>query len=753
MNYRNYLLGCAIAWTLTAPAWGYVDISPTLGYLIKEADCIAVLRVEKIQVEKRVVLYEKIADLKGKFPQKISKHHLAGGFHPREPKMVIEWAEPGETAIAFISGRVAVVCIGRYWYQCSETVDGWWTMSTGRPELSLAYYGRTDQLCEALTGILAGKEVVVPAVNHGKQMGVWQYGNVAFRKVLRGKDCPVWRIKASQKMPDSVWEIGERNSSWVAGTGAVGTEDIPNLVRALRDSNRGDLARSHAATDLGLIGWKARPALPSLQKAALDKSPLVRIQAALAAALISEEYDRPLRELQKDLTDPSPIFRRMAAEAIGDLGSSARTAVPALCDALKDTEAHVRWAAADALGRIGPAASAAVPALANALRDEQIRVVAADALGAIGTASRGAVPVLVDAVKGGDEEFQWTSAIALSRIDAEAARVGMPLFIKRLQSDDLRARWDAMMFIAPMGGNAKEAAPAVLAMVKRGNGIAAGTLAAIAGPDAVEALPVLLRVLADDWDTSLEIAMIGKAAIPPLLKTLEDPELVAKHPLAIKTLGILSSVARDEVVPILIRSLKSPDAKVRKASATALATVDLAAVGATEALWGSLEDADPIVRLAAARALLARRAPEVDRAVDPLVELLAHEAAEVRRDAAMVLGDLGGPAKRALPALKLLRRDAKEAAVRSAAAWAVARIVAAEANLDAVAVLVQTLKDRDPLARRDAARQLGTIGLDARTACLALAEAKLDDDDRVRRAAIKALERINAAVGGDDGGE
>ncbi len=344
----------------------------------------AYCRLTRSNSKSDIILFKKVADLKGKFSQETVKHHLAGGFHPREPKMVLEWAEPGKNVIAFVTGKVAVVCIGRYWYQCSETADGWWTMSSGRPELSLAYYGRSDQLRKALTEILAGKEVVIPAVNHGTRMGVWQYSNVAFQKVLRGKDCPVWRIKASTKMPESIWQIGDRDSPWVVGPGAVGTEDIPNLIRALTDFSKDDRVRSHAAIDLGLIGWKARPALPALQKAFEDKSPLVRLRAARAAALIGEDYDVPVKELQKSLKDPAPTIRRHGAEAIGDLGTAAKAAVPALRDLLKDMEPNVRWAAADALGRIGPAASAAVPALADALRDKEIRVMAADALGAIG---------------------------------------------------------------------------------------------------------------------------------------------------------------------------------------------------------------------------------------------------------------------------------------------------------------------------------------------------------------------------------
>src|SRR5581483_11931753 len=134
-------------------------------------------------------------------------------------------------------------------------------------------------------------------------------------------------------------------------------------------------------------------------------------------------------------------------------------------------------------GGTGPGRGAARP---------ELRVIAADALGGIGPASRGACPLLADALQDKDTDFRWTAAIALSRIDPHAARPAVPLFAEKLRQGDLRARWDACMYLQPMGLEAKEAAEAVREWAKGGNGIAACTLATIAGPDAIEVLPKLL---------------------------------------------------------------------------------------------------------------------------------------------------------------------------------------------------------------------------------------------------------------------
>jgi HEAT repeat protein len=736
------LLLCALVLIVTAnPARAYVDVSPTLGWLIKDAESITVLQVEKVSHEKKAILFKKVADLKGNFPDTAVRHQVAEGFHPREPKLVLDWAEPGKLAVCFSRGKGAVVCIGRYWYQCGALEDSWWAMTTGRPELGLAFYGRVETLRDALVKILAGKEIVITAVSHGAHNGLWQYNNVAFQKVLRGKASPVWRIRASLKMPDSVWQVSATDSGWVVGTGFADTENIPTLVKTLENKEAESLTRSRAASDLGLMGWKAAAALPALRRACGDADPLVRVRAARATALISEEFQVPIKVLRDSLKQQNPAIRKAAAISLGDLGADGRGAVAGLRDALQDSDVGVRWSAAEALGRIGPDAAAAVPALAAALRDPALCVIAADALGGIGAPARGAVPLLSDALKQKDADLRWTAAIALTRIDARAAKAALPLFIDKLVNGDLRARWDASMYIAPMGLEAKEAAPALRAWAKGGNGIAAATLAAIAGPEAIDVLSTLLGILDDEWDTSDSIAQIGPAAVPGVLKLLEDKKL-KNHHLAIKALGLLAPKA-PQCIPILIASLRSPEVSVRKAAALALGNIQPRVQKAAEPLGDALRDEDAAVRLAAAAALRSIRGAESEPAVPALIGLLTHSHADVRRDAAVGLAAYGAAAKAADAPLRAALNDA-DAGVRSAAACALARITGSAANHDAVAIMLEALKDKDARARQEAARFLGVVGPDARDAIAPLTQARYDENEDVRRAATEALAKIQA---------
>ncbi len=715
----------------------YVDISPTLGYIIKDSTSIVVLQVDKVSVEKRGVIFKKIADLKKPLPDDVMRHHLEQGSHPREPRIVLDWAQPGKTAIAFINDKTALICIGEYWYECVYRADSWWIMNSGRPELSLAYFGAAEKLRDAVTAILAGKEVVITAVNHGAKYGVFQYENVAFHKALRGKDCPLFRIKASLEMPPTVWRVSAKDSPWVVGVGAYGTEDIPALVDALKAPEA--KVRIKAADDLGLIGWRARSAAPILMKMCEDADPYIRISAARAVDLVGGEVAFPVSVLGDILKNENAEVRRAAATALGDLEADGKGAVTPLQEALRDPDSGVRWMAAEALGRIGPDAAPAVSALAEALRDPAVRVMAADALAGIGKAARGAVPLLVDGIKDPDPDFRWTSAVALTQIDAKSARAALPMFIAKLKDPDHRIRWDAMAYIVPMGHEAKDAAPAVRAMVKRGNGVASACLAAIAGPDAIDALPVLLHVLADDWDTTASIAQIGPAALPELLKLIDNPE-AKNHHLGIKAIGMLAKQT-DKAIPALIECLRNRDPIARRAAASTLGNVEPRSKEIAAGLRETLKDADASVRYAAALALRPYNGAEAGFAVSALMELLTQDGADIRRDAILALAEFGTYAKASLPLLHKLQDDPDQR-VRNAASWAEARITSATANRLAVASLVAALKDRDPRARQDAARLLGALGPDARDAISALGEARQDDVDAVRMTAAEALLKI-----------
>src|SRR5262249_33608043 len=61
------------------PAHGYIDIPvPSLARLCEDTQAIAVLRVERVNLPKRGIVYRKARDLKGSFPA--HKHYFGDTF-------------------------------------------------------------------------------------------------------------------------------------------------------------------------------------------------------------------------------------------------------------------------------------------------------------------------------------------------------------------------------------------------------------------------------------------------------------------------------------------------------------------------------------------------------------------------------------------------------------------------------------------------------------------------------------------------
>jgi hypothetical protein len=99
----------------TSPAWGYIEVPYTLGRLAQESTHIVVMKVEKVNKERKLIYYKKVADLKGKHPTEDIKHVITNGFHAREPKFIMDWAEPGKLALFFHNGGASETCIGDYY--------------------------------------------------------------------------------------------------------------------------------------------------------------------------------------------------------------------------------------------------------------------------------------------------------------------------------------------------------------------------------------------------------------------------------------------------------------------------------------------------------------------------------------------------------------------------------------------------------------------------------------------------------------
>jgi hypothetical protein len=148
------------------------------------------MRVEKVDKEKNLILFRKIADIKGKSPTEVIKHNIGrGGFHPREWQIIMDWAEVGKTAVFFNNGGASETCIAGYWYQAYPNGE-WWGMSHAEPYMLRSYTGNPEKLAALVTSMLAGQEVVTPCLVDGD------------KNALQLRTAKVQRMKASLKIQD-----------------------------------------------------------------------------------------------------------------------------------------------------------------------------------------------------------------------------------------------------------------------------------------------------------------------------------------------------------------------------------------------------------------------------------------------------------------------------------------------------------------------------------------------------------------------
>jgi len=370
------------------PVLPYIDHIAiyTLGFVVNQSTQVAVLRVDRVSRDKKVIVFRKIEDLKGRFPQEECKVQVTDGFRSHESHLFLGWADPGRTAIAFSDGTTTQLCLGTLWYEVVSRPEAptWWIMTHLQSNLSYAYHGSAPKLVRAVSEMLAGKEAVISVVGYAGDSA--NQRRQLFKNIFRGKDELVVRQKASLKMPSYAYDY---TPSLLVGFGAGGPEDVPPLLLELKNAQ--PRVRRDAAEELGRIRGAAGTSVPPLEQALRDPSAEVRVAAAGALAAIDPaRADAAVQVAIEALKDKSDAARRAAAWMLGDLEKKAAPACATLSAMLRDPDGELRWAAANALGEIGPASAGALPGLLALLsdKDANLRATAADALAQIGGEAR-----------------------------------------------------------------------------------------------------------------------------------------------------------------------------------------------------------------------------------------------------------------------------------------------------------------------------------------------------------------------------
>ncbi|OWK36738.1 FG-GAP repeat domain-containing protein [Fimbriiglobus ruber] len=186
----RFLLGVLCLAVVAVPAPAYVEAPMSLGSVIQQSVVICSMVVTKVDKQNNLIIFQKVADIKGKHPQDVIKHNIGrGGLRAGEWEEIMRWAEVGKPAIFFHNGSASETYIGQTWYQAYPNGE-WWGMSHGEPFLMRSYSGKVDKLPGFVAEIVAGKEVIVPCMVDGD------------KETLHKKTAKVQRVKASLKIQD-----------------------------------------------------------------------------------------------------------------------------------------------------------------------------------------------------------------------------------------------------------------------------------------------------------------------------------------------------------------------------------------------------------------------------------------------------------------------------------------------------------------------------------------------------------------------
>lgn len=454
-----------------------------------------------------------------------------------------------------------------------------------------------------------------------------------------------------------------RTAEALGAIGEAAADVAGQLAEAAEDEN--DRVRAKAVEALGKIGEAAAGvAVPRLVRALRDQDDWV---IALAAEALGEMGDAAadvaLPALVRSLAHANPQVRANAAEALGKLGPAARVVVSALEGAAaNDPDGAVRRAAVEALAEIGRPRPASVAVVRTALADPDplLREAAVAAFGAWGPVSDAVRAEVVALLDDPNDGVKLRAIRVLPKLAGDGADV-VEACTRRLAEDDSHeVQAEAARALGQLGPAAATAGTALLRAVQTGAaGVRVEAMRAVVMIQPAEAADAFSAGLHDAEAVVRKIASAGwrkaddipESAVPALVEALHDPDLQVRANAA-HAIGRMDPVPAD-AVPLLAECLGESDAGLRLNAALALQ----AATGraAADALHPLLQDANPRLRLIAARRELAED-PADTAAAEVIAAAAADPSPNVRQAAEQLIDNLASDAVPTLLEVVRLRR-------------------------------------------------------------------------------------------------
>jgi HEAT repeat protein len=325
-----------------------------------------------------------------------------------------------------------------------------------------------------------------------------------------------------------------------------------HLIEAVRTGFRNDVDEAFARAERLDVADRVIPQLiETIRDSKWNPRPLHQTNAHHVLVRIGPNAIPPLIKVMGN-----DVYREGATAALMEFGVAA---VPRLIGALDESpNAKVRSTAADMLRHLARRqidVSSGVPALTRALENDgasEVRAAATGALGAMPVASKPALPVSINRLDDEDKFVRLVAANTIAAIDADQATIAIPPLIKLLNDSDELVRLNAASSLGEIGPNSAAAITALLNAF-----------------DDKESIVRSITVYA------LRSAQIRHEEIVPILINEFNNKRSARYRINIVVaLGKFGPDAKD-AVPLLIQALKDDD--LRSFAVDALKQIDLAA--------------------------------------------------------------------------------------------------------------------------------------------------------------------------------
>jgi HEAT repeat protein len=433
-------------------------------------------------------------------------------------------------------------------------------------------------------------------------------------------------------------------AAWALGR--LADDSLPGLLKGLKSAN--DAVASESCRSLGVLGGRASSALPALQELLRDDRQAVKAAAGKAIKQIADSASPQLAIINDPKSDKDA--RKSAMWELSQIGAVTEEVIPALVHALRDPDADVRSDAACAMKYINyidpSAAKEAANALMAALSDESepVAATAAEALGRFGPAT---VPKLIVAMQNDNSAVRIHAASAIYWME-QPAKEAAPDLLRLLDDQVPAVRQSAARALEHMGKEAFPATSRLIALMnnpdKEVRQYAIVTLGCIGATDeaVLPALNKAIQVADRDtqsaafralWTMNPRTSAVESAIVEAIANNDEFiqecrpeelgemgrslPKLIpalvhaAEKNLPWELAMVFGDIGADAAtaVPVLIKGLKSPDNKVRLASARSLGLIGAPAAEAVSALSEMEESRDLRLIIEAEYALKSIRNP------------------------------------------------------------------------------------------------------------------------------------------------